>query len=253
MRKLTTIAAIWAILALPCFALAQIMEANVPAISDPVDAEPVASYLGLTSAVSFLDSAMPRTTIRTRFDIDNGARQPVRADFLYSSRDFGTPESSVDQQELDLYLEYAPWPWFSVFLDQPYRWVDPTRNSIRRADFGLRLRSSTTMPPGHGTRSDPHDPGNAPFSGDVGKYGLGVFLGTRSDAGFWMTPVVEALGWTCIGGSTEIVDPSGIQFRGAAGSTTVSGAAGLRMGLGREVEIYGGYDRCVTTRLGAVS
>jgi hypothetical protein len=288
MRKFTAIGAVWAVLWLPVCVHAQ-FEGRIPAVGDPPDAEMTPSYLGMTSAVSFLDSSMPRTTIRTRFDIDNGARQPTRADFLYSSRDFGIPEPYVNQSELDLYLEYAPWPWFSVFLDQPYRWVNPTLNANRSgnadAGFGFKLavyddpcflgtiQVRGTAPTSIDSVDDHHwavEPtflfdtkvlgilglegqfgarfplSNAPLSGDVAKYGLGVFLGQRNDCQFWMTPVVEAIGWTCLGGASEIVDSSGIEFRSANGSTIVNGAAGVRMGLGRQIEIYGGYDRCLT-------
>jgi hypothetical protein len=290
MRKIAATAAISAIclLWLPSFARAQ-FEGTIPAVGDPPEAEPNAEYLALNSAVSFLDSAMPRTTIRARYDIDSGARQPVRADYLFSSRDFGVPEPYVNQTEADLYLEYAPSSFFSVFLDQPYRWVNPTRNASRdgNADSGFGCKLAVwddaaflgtiqvrgTAPSSTNGVDDHHwaiEPtflfdsnlasiftvegqfgaqlplSNAPFSGDVGKYGLGLSLATRNDSGFWVTPVIEALGWTCIGGATEIVDPSGVEVRGAGGSTIVSGAAGVRFGIGRELEIYGGYDRSLT-------
>ena len=290
MRKLTAfaaIAAIWA-LWLPGFAHAQ-FEGTIPAVGDPPEGMPTADYLSLNSAVSFLDSAMPRTTIRTRYDIDNGARQPVRADYLFSSRDFGVPEPYVNQSELDVYLEYAPSSFFSVFLDQPYRWVNLTRNASRDgnadAGFGAKLvvyndaaflgtiQVRGTAPTSTDSVDDHHwaiEPtflfdtklagiftvegqfgarlpfSNAPFAGDVGRYGLGLSLATRNDSGFWVTPVIEALGWTCIGGATDIVDPTGVEFRTAGGSTIVNGAVGMRFGIGRELEIYGGYDRCIT-------
>ena len=84
------------------------------------------------------------------------------------------------------------------------------------------------------------------YAGDVAKYGIGIVCGQRSDASFWFTPVVEAIGWTVTSGRTEIVHPTGVSVESAAGTTIFNGAAGLRVGFGGNMELYGGYSRALT-------
>ena len=42
---------------------------------------------------------------------------------------FPLPETRVDTQELTSVAEYALTPWFSLFLEAPYRWINPEINA----------------------------------------------------------------------------------------------------------------------------
>jgi len=84
------------------------------------------------------------------------------------------------------------------------------------------------------------------FAGDIARYGLGVSIGQRSYQSFWFTPVVEAVGWTVMGGQEMVATPEGFLIRGASGETIVNGMAGLRFGFGDMGDIYAGYGRSFT-------
>jgi hypothetical protein len=123
---------------------AQTMTSSVPSLSmNPPQAEAQPAYDGLTTSVSFIDSALPRTMFRLRTDFDYDNRRPTRADYIYSIRGFPASETRVDHQGITPYLEYAVGPWFSVFLEQPYHWVNPQINANRSGagdlDFGFKF------------------------------------------------------------------------------------------------------------------
>ncbi|MCS7047355.1 MAG: transporter, partial [Gemmataceae bacterium] len=71
---------------------------------------------------------MPRSTLRLRFDYDLRNRRPTRAEYLFPGDGFRVPETRVDLQELDMYVEYSLNEWFSTFMATPYRWVNPESN-----------------------------------------------------------------------------------------------------------------------------
>jgi hypothetical protein len=89
--------------------------------------------------------------------------------------------------------------------------------------------------------------GGTDFAGDVIRYGLGASYGCRNPDGFWVTPVVEIVGWTVLGGK-ETVPLSPVLFatQDAAGDTIVNVKAGLRFGFGEHVDFYTGYGRALT-------
>jgi hypothetical protein len=84
------------------------------------------------------------------------------------------------------------------------------------------------------------------FAGSIARYGLGVSLGQRSYQSIWCTPVIEAIGWTVMGGYEMVSMPDGFFIQGAKGETIVNGMAGLRFGLGDTADIYAGYGRSFT-------
>ena len=43
----------------------------------------------------------------------------IRAEFLLGKNGLALPETNVDAQEFSTYVEYAPVPWFSAFLETP--------------------------------------------------------------------------------------------------------------------------------------
>lgn len=101
------------------------------------------------SFVSFIDSALPRNIFGLRFEGDYDNRQPTRATYLFAkgglpgSTGFTLPETRVDTLQLTSIAEYALTPWFSVFMEAPYRWISPEVNDYQTGSgdvcYGLKL------------------------------------------------------------------------------------------------------------------
>jgi hypothetical protein len=98
---------------------------------------------GSFSAAGYIDSAIPLTQFRLRFDSAYNDNRPDRADFFYpkcgcfkaagvdpnapgpaSSVNPTAATRKVDYQELSSYLEIAVNPRLSGFAEVPVRWVD---------------------------------------------------------------------------------------------------------------------------------
>ena len=128
---------------------------NLPFGHNPALAqnEPTPGSLDSDSGVAFLDSAIPHTMIRTRFDLVYGIRQPNRAEYFWAKGGPYNPgplfpEKRLDFQELRTYGEYALNPWFSLFLETPYKFINPQVNANNRGtgdlDFGLKFAMLAT-------------------------------------------------------------------------------------------------------------
>src|SRR5262245_19592980 len=90
--------------------------------------EPEELPLDTDTGVAFIDSAVPHTRLRTRLDLAYGYRQPNRAEYFWAKGGPGGrgpffPETRVDYQDWRNYGELALNPWFSLFLESPFRWV----------------------------------------------------------------------------------------------------------------------------------
>jgi hypothetical protein len=89
--------------------------------------------------------------------------------------------------------------------------------------------------------------GGTDFAGDVLRYGLGLSWGERSTDSFWMTPVLEWVGWTVLSGKQlDVVAPDVATVQSAAGQTIVNAKCGVRMGLNNRADLYVGYGRGLT-------
>jgi hypothetical protein len=92
------------------------------------------------SAVSFIDSAIPATQVKIRFDANYDDHRPTRAEYLFSKSGapgdpgWWQPERNVDWQELTSYIEVAYQNMLSGFVEIPTRWVNPDVNAN---DWGL--------------------------------------------------------------------------------------------------------------------
>ncbi len=97
------------------------------------------------SFVSFIDSALPRNIVGLRFEGDYNNPQPTRATYLFAKGGFPLPETNVNTLQLTSSAEFAFTPWFSVFLEAPYRWVSPEVNSYQNGtgdiNYGFKLCS----------------------------------------------------------------------------------------------------------------
>lgn len=129
---------------------AALMALVLAAFSSQADAQNWAAFPdGIGSAqtgVSFIDSALPMTQLRFRYDVGQNLRRPNRAEFFWprngpANRPF--PERSVDYLELNTYVEIACEERLSAFFETPFRWVDPVRNDntsgVGDLNAGLKL------------------------------------------------------------------------------------------------------------------
>lgn len=96
------------------------------------------------SFVSIIDSAVPRNLFMMRFDGNYNIRQPMRGEFLTTKGGFpntnGFPliETRLDYMDWTTHAEYAMTPWFSMFMDAPYRWLNPEVNSNQSGSGDLK-------------------------------------------------------------------------------------------------------------------
>jgi len=92
---------------------------------------PLTSYCDYQSSVSFIDSALPMTQYRVKFDSANNLTRPNRAEFFWPATGVNgrpLPERNVDYQELRNYFEIACHDRLSFFVEMPVRFLDPEIN-----------------------------------------------------------------------------------------------------------------------------
>lgn len=92
------------------------------------------------SNVGWIDSAIPGTNVRFRYDARWRNRYPDRAEFFVArskqyfdgtnidGRGFEVPESNIDMMEAVPYVEWAFSQRASVFFEMPLRYMNPTEN-----------------------------------------------------------------------------------------------------------------------------
>jgi hypothetical protein len=88
-----------------------------------------------SSNTTYIDSALIRSQFRLRFDAAYDDNRPDRAEFFYPKCGCfpGAPgpplaEKRVDYQDITAYLEGALAPHFSLFIEAPYRFLNPEVN-----------------------------------------------------------------------------------------------------------------------------
>lgn len=92
-----------------------------------------------SGGAGYIDNALPGTLFRLRVDVGYNNRQPTRAEFFYAKPGpagpgLPRPEPSTDYQEIFGYLEGAVNERLSVFVDVPYRFLNPEVN-LNANDF----------------------------------------------------------------------------------------------------------------------
>lgn len=118
------------------------------------------SFAAVSSAVGYIDPALPISQIRLRADAAYGNNRPDRAEFFYAKCGCfraagldphadgpggGPPiaaETSIDYQDITSTVEYAPVQRFSMFVDVPVRFLNPTvlQNTAGLADMNAGLK-----------------------------------------------------------------------------------------------------------------
>ena len=95
------------------------------------DAQPVSS----DSPAGYIDPAVVQNQVRFRFDAAYGNPFPDRGEFFYPTCGCfpgapgpPLPESEVDYQELEAYVELVIRPNWSAFVEIPVRFIDPVVN-----------------------------------------------------------------------------------------------------------------------------
>jgi hypothetical protein len=92
---------------------------------------------GAESGVGYIDSALPTTMFRLRYDAMYDSNSPTRAEFMYAKYSIDVPpgpglpklESRIDTQVIAPYLEYAFLPRLSGFVEVPVLFVNPEINA----------------------------------------------------------------------------------------------------------------------------
>jgi hypothetical protein len=102
--------------------------------TDSTDATDTAESVStFDSAVGYIDSAIPANLFRLRGDFAYSSNRPNRAEFIYPKGGpfgpgFRTFSGKVDYQEITPYLEKLVAPQLSVFIEAPYRFINPQFN-----------------------------------------------------------------------------------------------------------------------------
>jgi hypothetical protein len=266
-------------------------------VNPPREPEAPEALPEVYSSVSLIDSAMPRTTLRLRADFVSGIRRPTMAEYFQPQGGLPftpgppRPETNLNYQEYAAYVEYAVDTWFSLFLEQPLRWVNPEQNDNAwgqgdlnagfklsvfnaprfLATFQLRVLVPTARNNALGSDHFTLEPallasyriadsfqlegelrywapiGGTDFAGDILRYGLGLSYGQQGGNEIWITPVVEVVGWSMLGGKAlNVTPPDIVSIEALSGQTIVNAQAGVRLGLGANVDFYAGYNRALT-------
>jgi hypothetical protein len=83
------------------------------------------------SRVGYIDSAIPGSQFRLRYDAVYDDRRPNRAEFIWPQPGQGPlrPERRLDWQDVSGYLEVAPSERLSGFIEVPWRFLNPEVNA----------------------------------------------------------------------------------------------------------------------------
>lgn len=109
---------------------------------------------GSYGSVSFLDSPMPLSHFRIRYDVNRDLTRPSRGEVFWAQPapngpGVFLPERRVDWQDADLYLEHACSQRFSWFVQAPYRFLNPEINANQHgfADVQAGFKFAFIMKP----------------------------------------------------------------------------------------------------------
>jgi hypothetical protein len=163
---------------------------------------------------------------------DHGGFGDLNAGFKWAFVD--TPQRVVSFQ----LRTYAPTGDAHLGLGTAHVSLEPALLFLERAGDRLRLEGELRYwAPVGGTD----------FVGDIIRYGIGVSYGQRPANGFWISPVIELVGWTVLDGKGLQVPVPGVALTDpAAGDTIVNAKFGIRAGQGERGDVYVGYGRALT-------
>lgn len=113
------------------------------------------------SNVGWIDSALPGTNVRFRYDARWNNKYPDRAEFYtarnqqyfngdeIAGRGFSIPESNIDMMEVLPYVEWAYSQRLSFFMEMPIRYIRPHENpsAVGGGDFDFGFKVAYFMMP----------------------------------------------------------------------------------------------------------
>jgi hypothetical protein len=272
-----------------------------PQFPDLASGAGIGSSASLAAPGGYVDNPIPITTFRLRYESAYDDNRPDRAVYFYGRCGGPGPaleETRVDYQDISAYFELACSPAFSLFVELPYRFLNPevNRDTCGFADmnFGFKyafvnnpdryvtLQMRTYCPTGDsaeglGTNHFSIEPGllvyqklserwtaqgefldwspigGTDFAGGIVQYGAGVSYLAYDSGKVRVSPVLEMMGWTVLGGKESAVpSPAVSAVQSAAGDTIVNAKFGFRVGLGNldgyssHSDLYVGYGRALT-------
>jgi hypothetical protein len=89
--------------------------------------------------------------------------------------------------------------------------------------------------------------GGTEFAGDIVRYGAGLSYAVPVNCCWQVSPVVEFVGWTALGGQTAFAQgPGQFVVEDADGDTIVNAKLGLRANYCGQGDVYFGYGRPLT-------
>jgi hypothetical protein len=112
---------------------------------------------GVTNDTGYIDSAIPRSHFRLRYEAAYDDNRPDRAEFFYAKCGcFGgsapgprLSETRVDYQDITGYLEWAASDRFSAFVEAPVRFLNPEQNAntagFADMNFGVKAALVATQ------------------------------------------------------------------------------------------------------------
>jgi hypothetical protein len=109
---------------------AEVQPLTTEAVFDTEESGASAKY----STVGYIDSAIPMSLFRLRFDAAYDFTRATRAEFFYArphplGPGLPQPEPRIDYQDLSAYLEIAGSERLSAFVEGPYRFLNPEVNA----------------------------------------------------------------------------------------------------------------------------
>jgi hypothetical protein len=234
------------------------------------------------SVGGYIDSAIPGTYFRLRFDAVDGINRSDRAQYLYEEF---VPR--VKYQDIGTYVEMAFNKQFSAFVDLHSHFVqgeDVNASGLGDTQVGFKwafvheedrfvtFQLRTSIPTGNplhllGNGVVAVEPGlltwrklndrvtlegefklwipidGSVVSGNVLQYGGAVSYRLFEMKHVSISPVVEMMGWTVLNGQET---PAYDVYQNAAGDTIVNVKMGARFEFGPRWNMYMGYGRSIT-------
>lgn len=260
--------------------------------SDPSDSDGIVIQDG---NAGYIDLAIPGNQVRVIFDSGYDLNRPSRNEFFYAKRGpdgpgLPLPETSVDYQDAQVYMEALVAENASAFIQVGSRSINPeiNDNSTGLSDMQLGVKAALVSSPdmvlsgqlrvsvptgdsdrGLGTHNTNIEPGllvfapldeklallgevrywipvdGTDFAGPVLRYGIGTQYKLYESESTKIVPIIELVGWTAFDGLT-ITPPPTLVTEDADGDTIVNLKAGARIGLGKNMDLYGGYGHSLT-------
>ena len=104
---------------------------------------PAYAQTGAESSVGYIDSALPRSQVRLRYDAAYGDNRPDRAEFFYTKQGAAPFEIKDDYQDIAACLEWVFADSMSGFIEIPVRFlnaqVEPDTKGLGDMNLGFKF------------------------------------------------------------------------------------------------------------------